>query len=91
MAKFSFKVNKFKAAFWDGVDNNYEMHMTFDADVHLNPVHTVTCCRQTSNISGTLVGNEIVDHLDVLHLQSQLNTCLQWSGQRLRQDETRNI
>ena len=42
---------------------------------------------QTSNISSTLVGNSIVDHLDVvgaapmallqLHLHSQLNTWLQ--------------
>ena len=53
--------------------------------------------REVSNISRTLVGNKIVDHLYVvsallqLHLHSQINTWLQWSGQKQRQDETRNI
>ena len=57
--------------------------------------------RKTSNISRTLVGNKIVDNLDVvgaspvgaaqLHLRSQLNTWLQWIGQRPLQEETRNI
>ena len=56
---------------------------------------------QTANISCTLVGNKIVDHSDVvgalpavllqLHLHSQLNTWLQWIGQRQLQDESRNI
>ena len=57
--------------------------------------------RKVSNISRTLIGNKIVDHLDVvgaslsallqLHLHSQLNTWLQWIGQRPLHDETRNI
>ena len=44
--------------------------------------------RQTSNIRGTLLGNKIVDHPDVvgasllqLHLHTWLNTWLQWTGQ----------
>ena len=57
-------------------------------------------CRQTSNIRHTSVGNELVDHSDVvgtcrccsqLHLHSSLNTWLQWIGQRQLQDEMRNI
>ena len=51
---------------------------------------------QTSNIRCTLVGNKIVDDLDVFgtspvqrHLHSRLNTWLQWIGQRKLQDETR--
>ena len=58
--------------------------------------------RKVSNIRGTLVDNKIVDHSDVvgaaptsallqLHLHSQLNTWLQWIGQRQLQDKTRNI
>ena len=53
--------------------------------------------RKVSNIRRTLVGNKIVDHSDVvgaspeLHLHSQLNTWLQWIGQRQLQDETRSI
>ena len=54
--------------------------------------------RKTSNISRTLVDNEIVDNSDVvgsallqLHLPSQLNTWLQWMERRQLQDDTRNI
>ena len=53
--------------------------------------------RQTCKMYGTLVGNKIVDHSDVvgallqLHLASRLNTLPQWTGQRQLQDETRNI
>ena len=56
--------------------------------------------RQTWSISHTLVGNEIVDHSDVVgaspvgapsNLHSRLNTWLQWIGQRQLQGETRNI
>ena len=57
--------------------------------------------RKVSNIRRALVGYKIVDHSDVvgaspvgvlqLHLHSQLNTWLQWIGQRQLQDETRNI
>ena len=50
--------------------------------------------RQTSNISRTLVGNGIVDHLSALFqllLHSRLNTWLQWIGQRQLQDETRDF
>ena len=59
------------------------------------------------NIRHTLVGNKIFDHSDVvkaaptsddhlsallwLHLHSQLNTYLQWTGQRQLQDAMRNI
>ena len=45
----------------------------------------------------TSVNNKIVDHSDVvsvllqLHLRCQLNTWLQWIGQRRQQDEARNI
>ena len=48
---------------------------------------------QTSNISHTSIGNEIVDHSDVVrvHLHSRPNTWLQWVGQRQLQDGTRNI
>ena len=52
---------------------------------------------QTSNISATLVGNEIVDHSDVvgaaaqLRRHSRLNTWLQWIALRKLQEETRNI
>ena len=53
--------------------------------------------RQTSNISDTLVGNEIFDDSDVglsavlqLHL-SRLNTWLQMIGQRQKQGKKRNI
>ena len=40
---------------------------------------------QTSNISRTLVRNEIVDHSDVvgLHLLSRFNTWFQWIAQLL--------
>ena len=54
---------------------------------------------QTSNISCTLVGNIIVDHSDVVgaspigaapkKLYFQLNTWLQWTGQRQLQNKTR--
>ena len=58
--------------------------------------------RKTSNISHTLIGNKIVDHVDVvgaspvgaalqLHLHSRLYIRLQWFGQRQLQHETRNI
>ena len=56
---------------------------------------------QVSNISRTLVGNNIVDHPNVvgaspvgvlqLHLHSRLKTWLQWIGQRKLLDETRNM
>ena len=50
---------------------------------------------QTSNISGNLVGNKIVDVVGAapvqLHLHSRLNTWLQWIGQKQLQDKTRNI
>ena len=57
---------------------------------------------KTSNISHTLVGNKLVDHLDVvgadrlsallqLHLHSRLNIWIQWIGQRQPEDQTRNI
>ena len=53
----------------------------------------LTIYRKVSNIRGTLLGNKIVDHSDVvhLHLHSQLNTWLQWIGQRQLQHEKRNI
>ena len=53
--------------------------------------------RQVSNIRRTLVANKIVDlehrlsALLQLHLQSRLNTWLQWIEQRQLQDEIRNI
>ena len=57
--------------------------------------------RQTSNISGTLVGNKIDDHSDVVGAAPvgaapttsslSIDTWLQWIGQRQLQDETRNI
>ena len=54
--------------------------------------------RKTSNISHTLVANKIVDHSDVvgaspvqLHLSDQLNTWIQWIGQRQLQDETLSL
>ena len=55
--------------------------------------------RQTSNISNTL-GNEIVDHSDVigaaqallqLHLNSRPNIWLQWIEQKLLQDTRSDI
>ena len=60
-------------------------------------MHAITY-RQTSNIRGTLVGNKIADHSDVvvaapvqLYLHSRLNAWLQWIGKIQLQDETRNI
>ena len=55
--------------------------------------------RQVSNISRTLIGNNIVDNSDVvgaapmlqLHLHYRLNTWLQWIGHKQLQDETRII
>ena len=54
--------------------------------------------RETSNISRTLVGNNIVDHLNVvwqalleLHLDTRFNTWLQLIVQKQLQDETRGI
>ena len=55
--------------------------------------------RQTSNIRRALVGNQIVDHSDVvgasallqLHLHSRLNTWLHYITKRQLHDETRNI
>ena len=57
--------------------------------------------RQTSNISRSLVGNDIVDHADVIGASPvraapttssfSINTWLQWTGQRQLQDETRNL
>ena len=57
--------------------------------------------RQTSNIRRALLGNEFVDHSDVVgaipvrllqpHLDSRLNAWLQLIGQRQLQDQTRNI
>ena len=62
--------------------------------------------RQVSNISCTLIGNQIVDHSDVveaspvsaapttscqLHLHSPLNTWHQYTAQRQLHAETRNI
>ena len=56
-----------------------------------------TSC-QTSNISRTLIGNNIVDHSGVvgaspvqLHLHSRFNTCLQLIGHGQLQDDTRII
>ena len=57
---------------------------------------------QTSNIRLTLVSNKLVDHSDVIatslvsaapttSLHSQLNTWLQWIGQRQLQNEMRDI
>ena len=52
---------------------------------------------QTSSICHTLAGNKLVDHSDVdgaslqPHLNSRLNTWLQWIGQRQLQDEMGNI
>ena len=53
--------------------------------------------RQTSDLSRTLVGNELVDQSDVVehrlsallqrHLHSRLNTWLQWIGRTARRDE----
>ena len=34
--------------------------------MYLQSIHTFNTHRQTSNISGTLVGNKIVDHSDVV-------------------------
>ena len=66
-----------------------------DTYANVMKYHTV------SNISGTWVGNKIVDQSGVvgaspvgaapLHLHSQLIIWLQWIGQRQLQDETRNI
>ena len=57
--------------------------------------------RQTSNIGHTLVGNKIVDRLDVVGgvpvgtapttSSFWINTWLQWTEQRQLQHETRNI
>ena len=57
--------------------------------------------RQVSNIRRTLVGNEIVDHSDIVGASpvgaapttssSRLNTWLQWIGQKQLQDETRSF
>ena len=49
----------------------------------------ITSYRQTSNMRRIVVGNKIVDHTDVIHLHSRLDTRLQWIEQRQRQDETR--
>ena len=56
---------------------------------------------QTSNISHTFVGNQIIDHPDVIGASPVgaapttssfwLNTCLQWIGQRKLQHKTRII
>ena len=68
-------------------------------------VHTIYMsgkkCRQTSNISHTLVHNEMLitqielEHrlsvLLQLHLYFRLNTWLQWIGQRQLQGETKSI
>ena len=43
---------------------------------------TITTCHQISNTRRTVVGNK-------LYLHSQLNTWLQWIGQRQLQDETK--
>ena len=59
-----------------------------------NQTSTDPTYRQISNISGTLVDDKIVGHLDVvvqLHPHFWLNTGLQWIGQRHLQEETRNI
>ena len=62
-------------------------------------MQSTTYC-QTSNLSRTLVANEIVDQSDVLgaasallqlHLHSRFITWLQWIGQRQLQDEMRVI
>ena len=55
--------------------------------------------RQVSNIRRTLVGNEIVDHSDVVGASPvgtapttfSFSTWLHWIGQRQLQDETRHI
>ena len=57
--------------------------------------------RQVSNIRGTILGNKIVDHPDVVGSAPvgaapttssfSNNTWLQWIGQRQLQDETRHI
>ena len=60
-------------------------------------IHSLTFVhmyQQTSKISRTFVGNEIVGHSDVGHsalLQLHLNSGLQWIGQKHLQDETRDI
>ena len=64
------------------------------------PAETRLNYHQASDIRYTL-GNKIVDHTDVvgaspvallqLHLHSQLNTWLQWIGQRQLQNEMRSI
>ena len=47
---------------------------------------------ETSNISRTLVGNNIVDHTDIDgYLHSRPNTWFQSIGQKQLQDGTRNI
>ena len=56
---------------------------------------------QTFDIRGTLVGNKIVDHSDVVGASPggtasttssfSINTWLQWIQQRQLQDKTRNI
>ena len=57
---------------------------------------------QTSDIERTLVGIKIAGHSDVvveallsallqLHINSRLNTWLQWIGHKQLQDETRKV
>ena len=62
-------------------------------DMHLmnNNQHVAKIYRQVSNIRRALIGHKIVDHSLQLYLRSQLNTWLQWIGQRQLQDETRDI
>ena len=50
-------------------------------------VHSLEMYRQTPNISRTSLSNTLVDHSDVI----RLNTRLQWIVQRQLQDETRYI
>ena len=74
--------------------------MTVRKLLHHNFTRNLTCC-QTFHIRCTVVGNEIVDHSDVVRaapfgdaptISSFLTQRLvQWIGQRQLQDEMRNI
>ena len=92
--------------YWGAKKRKLFMHVYqcwFDGDRgHENVILTGTLCflhyHQISNISHTL-GDEIVCHSDVIGASpvgtapttsSQLNTWLQWIGQRQLWDETRN-
>ena len=86
----------------DGAEENEEEWDIFTAQSFLfknigqdTPwlTHKDQIYRQVSNIRRTLEGDKIVDHSALLHLHlhSQLNTWLQWVGQRQLHDETRII